>query len=239
MLFRRMSSENNHFVSHALLHLKCSHIAKYSANECHLSPSSSLSFVCGSSLHLSLFPSPPLCLHCYRSSVTWRLQWQTAPAEEGTRPTGRPPTAADALRPCRPAPQTMTARPTSSSTTCPRTWPRRSSAACSAASARSSPASWFATRSQVLGGDLGFLKMVEVTRAGKQKPKTSVCRRHKRAVCVEHGTTNKMLHVYTGPPAPSSFQTMRALERSQTRFVVFHVKKFIFDLCVCVCSSAQ
>lgn len=85
-----------------------------------------------------------------RSSVTWRLRWQMAPAEEAPRLTARPPTTMAALHPCRPAQQTMTARPIWLSTTCRRTWPRRSFVVCLAASARLNPANWFATRSQVL-----------------------------------------------------------------------------------------
>lgn len=85
-----------------------------------------------------------------RSSVTWRLRWQMAPAEEEPRLMARPPTTMAALHPCRPAQQMMTARPIWLSTTCRRTWPRRSSVACLAASARLNPANWFVTRSQVL-----------------------------------------------------------------------------------------
>lgn len=110
---------------------------------------------CGFSPHLSLFPS--LLCPCSRSSVTWKLQWQTAPAEEAPQPTGRPPTTVAALHPCRLVQQMMTARPTSLSTTCPRIWPRRSFAACLAVLARLSPASWFETRSQVLNGFRSFL----------------------------------------------------------------------------------
>lgn len=113
--------------------------------------------------------SPPLSL-CVapllassRSSVTWRLPWQMVPAEEAPQPTGRPPTTVDAPLPCRPARQTTTARPTSLSTTYPRTWPRRSSAACSAASERSSPASWFATRSQVRNGSVFMTEFFRVS----------------------------------------------------------------------------
>lgn len=98
-----------------------------------------------------LFFSIPSFIPRYiRSSVTWRLQWQMAPVEEAPRLTARPPTTMAALRPCRPAQQMMTARPIWLSTTCRRTWPRRSFVVCLAASARLNPANWFATRSQVL-----------------------------------------------------------------------------------------
>lgn len=66
------------------------------------------------------------------------------------QPMGHQATTAVARRPCRPAAPMTTARPTSSLTTCPKTWPRKSSAAFSAALAKSSPASWSATKSQVL-----------------------------------------------------------------------------------------
>lgn len=107
--------------------------------------------VYGSSCHQWFFSSPfpsfiPLRT---RSSVTWRLRWQMAPAAAAPRLTARPPTTTAALHPCRPAQQMMTARPIWLSTTCPRTWPRKSSAVCLAASARLNPANWFETRSQV------------------------------------------------------------------------------------------
>lgn len=153
MLFRRINFENNHFVSYAMPHIKCTKLLNTVEKPLLMNAVSLLLSPCPFCLWF-LSSRLPLSLPCSRSSVTWRLQWQMAPAEEAPQPTGRPPTAADAPRPCRLAQQTTTARPTSLSTTCPRTWPRRSFAACSAASARSSPASWFATRSQVLNENL-------------------------------------------------------------------------------------
>lgn len=73
-----------------------------------------------------------------------------APAEEAPQLTAPPPTTMAALRPCRLAQQMMTARPIWLSTTCRRTWPRRSFEVCLAALARLNPVNWFATRSQVL-----------------------------------------------------------------------------------------
>lgn len=182
-----MSSENNHFVSHALLHLKCSTLlntALMSAVSL-LLPPRPLSVV-------PLFTSPSPSFSSASLALLQIISNMEAPVTNG--PSGGGNTANGPTTNSRGCPSPMQTGPTNDDSK-------------TNLIVNYLPQNMTQEEFRSLFGSIGEIESCKLVRD-------------------KITGTGRMLHVYTGPPAPSSFQTMCTLERSRARLSS--------SMCVCV-----